>query len=173
MINFDKEEVKSNITVENIFEILNDFGADPQYTSFGIIAATICHNSPGEGSKKLYYYTNSSLFQCYTSCGYFDIFELIIKVQSIQFGIDFDLNDAIRWIANRLGINGEYVDDEEDSLNDWKFINQYERVEKKEQQTIPVLKEYNDNVINNFNYNVSIGPWLNEGISKEAMKKLG
>ena len=76
MINYDKSEIREQLNIENIFELLQEWGGDPEYTSFGIISATICHNEPGEGSHKLYYYLNSGLFQCYTGCqGYFDVFE--------------------------------------------------------------------------------------------------
>lgn len=85
MIIYNKQEIKDQLTIENIFELVQDFGGDPEYTSFGIVCHTICHNPPGVGSKKLYYYKNSGLFRCYTQCGdYFDPFELVIKVMAIQ-----------------------------------------------------------------------------------------
>lgn len=86
MISYDKQKIKEQITIEDVFQLLNDFGGDPVYTSFGIISATICHNMPGEGSPKLYYYSNSTLFHCYTGCEEpsFDLFQLVIKVMKIQ-----------------------------------------------------------------------------------------
>ena len=75
MIVFDKNEIKEALTVDNTFELLVDFGGDPEYSSFGILCSTICHNPPGEGSRKLYFYDNSNLFRCYTGCdSYFDAF---------------------------------------------------------------------------------------------------
>ena len=62
MINYDKTEIKNSLELENIFELLQEWGGDPEYTSFGILSSTICHNLPGEGSIKLYFYTNSGLF---------------------------------------------------------------------------------------------------------------
>ena len=56
MITFDKREIKEALSLENIYELLVEFGGEPEYSSFGILACTICHNPPGEGSKKLYYY---------------------------------------------------------------------------------------------------------------------
>ena len=58
MINFDKQEIKKQISLDQVFELLQDWGGDPEYTGFGILSATICHNPPGEGSRKLYYYDN-------------------------------------------------------------------------------------------------------------------
>ena len=80
MLIFDKNEIKDSLSIENIFELLTDFGGEPEYSNFGILCSTICHNPPGEGSRKLYYYSNSNLLRCDTDCDrYFDIFELVIK----------------------------------------------------------------------------------------------
>ena len=87
MIVFDKNEIKEALTTENIFELLVDFGGDPEYSSFGILCSTICHNPPGEGSRKLYFYDNSHLFRCYTGCdSYFDIFEMVVKLSAEVVG---------------------------------------------------------------------------------------
>ena len=104
---YDKKEVKDSLTTDDIFELLTEWGGEPEYTNFGIISATICHNKPGDGSHKLYYYSNSTLFRCYTECDdSFDIFELAIKVMRIQKGKEFNLNDAVRYIAFHFGISG-------------------------------------------------------------------
>ena len=67
MINYDKNEIRESLTTDNIFELLTDWGGEPQYTAFGIISQTIDHNEPGVGSRKLYYYENSGLFTSYTA----------------------------------------------------------------------------------------------------------
>ena len=106
MINFDKSEIKKQITTEQVFELLLDWNGEPEYTSFGIVSRTICHNVAGEGSRKLYFYSDSQLFYCYTGgCAEpsFDIFELAIKVAKIQEGKTLDLNDAVRALAYRFG----------------------------------------------------------------------
>lgn len=115
MINFDKSKIREQLTLENIYDLINDFGGDPQYTDFGILSSTICHNHPGEGSRKLYFYDNTGLFRCYTGCSdpTFDPFELVIKVFQIQYDKDIDLNDAIRYVAAKFGIAGDYVFEEE------------------------------------------------------------
>ncbi len=68
MLVYDKGTIKDALTIENVFELLQEFGGDPEFADFGILCHTICHNPPGEGSKKLYYYSNSGLFKCYTGC---------------------------------------------------------------------------------------------------------
>lgn len=175
MINFDKQEIKKQITLEQVFELLNDWGGDPQYTSFGILSSTICHNPPGQGSRKLYYYNNDDggLFHCYTGCAEptFDIFDLAIRVAEIQEHKKFDLNDAIRALAYRFNII-DYIDEvKEEQLEDWKVFNRYDRIKDIEIKNYDVvLKEYDKNILSRFNYNVKIEPWLMEGISQETIQ---
>ena len=176
MINYDKTEIKNSLELENIFELLQEWGGDPEYTSFGILSSTICHNLPGEGSRKLYFYTNSGLFQCYTGCqGYFDIFELVRKIAEIQWNEELDLNDAVRWIARRFGISGIEEDDGKSSndIEDWKLLANYERIQTIEPKgRIDITsKEYDSSILDRLNYSLKISPWLKEGISQDALKQ--
>ena len=115
MIVFDKTEIKNALSTDDIYNFLQEWGGDPIYTEFGLLSATICHNKPGEGSKKLYFYENSKLFHCYTGCENpsFDIFELTIKIFDIQHGRKMDLNDAVRFIAAKHGYGGRQVTEDE------------------------------------------------------------
>jgi hypothetical protein len=173
MINYDKAEVRQALNIDNIFQLLEEWGGEPEFTNFGIISTTICHNRPGEGSRKLYYYSNTDLFQCYTGCDdpSFDIFGLMIKVHKNQKSMDLDLNDAIRYIAFKFGIVGNKV--EEDTINsvlDWQVLNNYERIENITIKDYHItLKEYEPTILDRLNYSVRLAPWLNEGISQEAM----
>jgi hypothetical protein len=169
LTDFNKDKVKEQLSLENIFDVISDFGGDPQYTDFGILSTTICHNPAGEGSRKLYYYSNSGLFQCFTNCGSFDIFELVIKVFSIQYDKEIDLNAAIRYIAAKFGIAGEYVV-EDDSTEDWRIFESYSRIQEIETKDYNVqLKEYDSDILNNLNYSIILQPWLEEGISQEVI----
>lgn len=171
MIDYNKSEIKESLSVDDIFSLLQEWGADPEMTDFGIIATTICHNNAGEGSKKLYFYENSNLFRCYTGCdATFDIFELTIKVMNIQNHQEWGLNDAVRFIARRFGIAGTEIDNEDEKLDDWTFINNYNRIQDISPKDFNVvLKEYDISILKRFNYNVKIGPWLKEDISQEVL----
>ena len=48
---YDKSEIREQLTIDDIFQLLTEWGGEPEYTSFGIISTTICHNAPGEGSQ--------------------------------------------------------------------------------------------------------------------------
>ena len=172
MINFDKSKIREQLTLENIYDLINDFGGDPQYTDFGILSSTICHNHPGEGSRKLYFYDNTGLFRCYTGCSdpTFDPFQLVIKVFQIQYDKDIDLNDAVRYVAAKFGIAGDYVLEDEDSGEDWKIFDSYTRVQEIESKDYHAeLKEYDNSILNNLNYEVQLLPWLKEGMTQEVL----
>ena len=172
MLVFDKAKIREALTDENVFDLLQEWGGDPSRDTFGYVSATICHNPPGEGSRKLYYYENTGLFRCYTGCDcYFDIFELTAKVAQIQWHKEFDLNDAVRWIAQRFGFSGDHEDRPEDEdLDDWKYLANYERIQDiVVKDNSIVLKEYEPEILTRFNYNVKITPWLREGITQAAL----
>lgn len=171
MIDYNKSNVRNSLTIDNIFSLLESWGGEPQRTNFGIVSATICHNPIGEGSRKLYFYENSGLFICYSGCAEnsFDIFQLFIKVMKNQHGKEYDLNGAVRWIAQKFGISGIKKEDESD-LEDWKILANYDRIQEISiQPNQVILKEYDKQILSNFNYNVRLTPWLNEGITQETL----
>ena len=174
MIVFDKSEIRNALSTENIFDLLQEWGGDPMYTDFGLLSTTICHNTPGEGSKKLYFYENSKLFYCYTGCdSSFDIFELTIKVFSIQHNKTMDLNDAVRYIAARMGIAGRLEDaPDTDKLIDWDILSNYDRIQSIELNNNKqiILKEYDDDILSRFNYQLKLTPWLQEDITQEVIE---
>lgn len=172
MLVFDKLKIREALTDENVFDLLQEWGGDPSYDTYGYVSTTICHNPPGEGSRKLYYYTNTGLFRCYTGCdSYFDIFELVAKVAKIQWDKDFDLNDAVRWVAQKFGFSGDHEDRPEDEdLDDWKYLANYERIQDISLKDNSVLlKTYENDILDRFNYKVKISPWLREGITQAAL----
>ena len=174
MIVFDKSEIRQALGLENIYDLLIEWGGDPEYTEFGILSSTICHNPPGEGSRKLYFYENTGLFRCYTGCdSAFDIFELCSKVMKIQYDEEFDLNDSVLWVARRFGLSGMIKDDDMGkTLDDWKILSNYSRIQEIEiKNNKIILKDYDDSILNRLNYNIKIVPWLDEGISQEVIDK--
>lgn len=174
MLVYDKLKIREALTSENIYDLIQEFGGDPSREVFGFLSATICHNPPGEGSRKLYYYENTGLFKCFTGCDeYFDPFQLVIKVAKIQWGKEFDLNDAVRWIAQKFGFSGEHENRPEDEeLDDWKYLANYERIQDIElKDNSIILKEYDKSILDRFNYDVKIGPWLREGITQVAIEQ--
>ena len=172
-LSYDKDKIKEQITKEDIYTFLNDWGGEPEYTDFGIISNNICHNKPNDSSRKLYYYDNSNLFYCYTGgCDNpsFDIFDLVIKVVRIQLGKEFDLNTAVRYFAAQNGMSGEYLEEETSKLLDWEYFSKMEELSNIQVGSFSSsLKVYDDNILKNLNYELQLTPWLDEGISAEAL----
>lgn len=172
MKNYDKSEIRESLSLEDIFDLLTEWGGDPEYISAGILCSTICHNPPGEGSRKLYFYENSGLFKCYTDCDCtFDIFELTMKVALIQSNRQMDLNDAVRYIAYKFNIAVEDVDTNEIGLSDWQYLNNYDKINDIERKDFNVyLKAYDNTIVKNFcKCGCRLTPWLNEDISEESL----
>ena len=173
MIDYDKLKIREQLTIDNIFDLLQEWGGEPEYTSFGLLCSTICHNPPGAGSRKLYYYENSDLFKCYTDCDCsFDIFELTAKVALIQSNREMDLNDAVRYIAYRFNLAGDEIQDEDVGLLDWQYLNNYDKInEKTEIRNQEVrLKIYDKSIAKNFcRCGCRLSPWLKEGITQDAI----
>lgn len=172
----DKNEIKSKITTEQIEDIVRDFGGDPRQAPFGFVAATICHNHPGEGSHKLYYYENTKLFRCYTGCdATFDIFELVCKIHNLRKTGDqeWTMPNGIRYVCSKCGIEGSYGENEEDSfggLADQGIFDKYDRrVKENEPRKDVNIPTYDAAILDRLAY-PRIGNWIDEGITPEVLK---
>lgn len=172
MYDYDQNIIKNNLKISDIFLLLSDFGGNPEYKKDKniIVSDTICHNLPGLGSHKLYYYDNTKLFRCYTDCANaFDIFELYIKVKKIQEDKEIALPQAVYYIAKKFGFEKNISNDDEKNLEDWELFNNYDRIEEIKVDVIDVtLKQYNKNILNNFQKRIIL-PWLREGITQNVM----
>ena len=162
------ENIKNNLTIEQVKDLLYAIGGDPIVKEDLIIARTVCHN--GE-SHKLYYYDNTKLFRCYTECSdIFDIYELIIKIKKIN-NEEINLYQAINYIISffNLTVSANNFLQNDNEPNEWTILNKYEEnnlIEKQEK-----IVEYNffDDKILKFLPKPKIPMWLNEGISQAAM----
>lgn len=168
---YDKDKLKESLELEQVYDLLELWGGEPEYTDNGLIAQTICHNRPGEGSRKLYYYQNTRLFHCYTGCidPSFDCFDLAIKIAKIQKNENWELFDAMDYIAHYFGLEGEEPEKEEEKLEDWEIFKRHVIVSKEESGFIQ-LKEYNPVILTRFSYPRIIS-WEREGILPEVSRK--
>lgn len=142
------ENIKNNLTIEQITDLLMTLGADPIVKGELIMCRTICH---GGDSHKLYYYDNTKLFRCYTECSdTFDVFELIVKIQT-QGGGKYSLPQALRYVCNYFNIELENKNfqEEDNSLQDWKIFNRYKKINNKEKEEVKKveIKIYDKKII--------------------------
>ena len=190
---FDKDEVKNNLTIEQIFELVAELGGEPVMSGSGnfFTAKTICHNVLGEGSRKLYYYDNTKLFQCYTDCaGSFDIFELVTKVKNIneerkiaytregqKVSRAWQLYDAINFVAIYFGIESSLEEDFENiqyKLPDWDIFSKYDKRQKSvgTPKQIVELNIYDDKILE-YLPKPRILAWEREGMKNEVLQSRG
>lgn len=176
---YDKDKIKEELTIEQVFNFCAEMGAEPRVESGGnvLIMRTVCHNHPGQGSRKLYYYNNSHLFKCYTECSpdTFDIFQLYINIQKTA-GNNIELPHAVYFVASFFGIaanDNKNFSDNDENLEDWKILENYHRIESVENKEKKVeLKIYDEKILNNYPF-VRYKNWEKEGISPEIMKARG
>lgn len=163
---YDKEQVKDSLTIDDVFDILEELGAEPQYQKDNtLICKTICHNHGDDiydASHKLYYYSDNSMFHCYTHCGAFDIFELIQKVK----GVDFD--SAIFYVVNFFNLNWKLSSDYDNSI-DLKILENWANLEnlKVEHEKVH-FPEIDPHILDNYP-RPRISEWEKEFISKEVI----
>ena len=178
---YNKDEIKNNLTNEQIIDFLNDFHAEPEERNGVIVARTVCHNNCGCGSHKLYYYPNTTLFKCYTDCGTtFDIFELAQKILSREQpksrdNGEWNLPESIDYVARKFGYAPNYqtFENKVDIEDDLKLLDKYERINDININTQEVeLKEYDGNFLAHLPH-PTISTWIKEGITKEVMQQHG
>lgn len=163
-MSLDKDKIKESLTDEEIKLILHSLGSkDPiegnQYQ-------TVCH---GGEKHKLYYYEESKMFHCYTSCSEnMDIYEVVIRSHS-EKGITLTFYQAIQYVANKTGKHYRTDNSKGNQVNhlvdDWNWMN---RLKKKEKinPDIPVVSENILDVLINLPHEI----WLKE-ISYETLMK--
>lgn len=178
---YDKDEIKQNLTIEQVEEVLMDFDAEPTMMGNVLVAKTVCHNRCGCGSHKLYYYPNTNLFKCYTDCAEtFDIFELTRKVMSREHpkareDSEWNLPEAIEYIAQKFGYTAQKnsFDNPIEIQEDLKLFEKYDRIKNIDINTQVVeLKEYDDTFLKHLPHPI-IWNWIKEGITQKVIEHHG
>lgn len=175
MLKYNKDSLKENLTIEEVFDLVSELGGEPTMGSNFFTARTICH---GGDSHKLYYYSNTHLFHCYTGCGdaSFDIYDLVLRVNKVAGIKNFSLPKAIIFVAKYFGFSSDTFDfeDNQETIEDWKIINNFKRnkEEKIQNKKIVELKIYNNDILKYMPHPLIL-PWIKEGITFEIMQSKG
>ena len=174
---YDKDTLKENLTIEEVFDLVSELGGEPILKDNCIICKTICHNSDlTDASHKLYYYSNTHLFHCYTGCGdaSFDIYDLVLRVNKTAGIQNFSLPRAIAFVARYFGYTAETFnfEDNQEASEDWQIINNFKRNKEKNQPQIVELKTY-DNKVLRYLPHPHIIPWEAEEITFNIMESRG
>lgn len=156
------QEIIEQLDDERVKQLLDSLDIPYEDKGDYILMPTICHNpNPDEASNKLYYYKNTHIFQCYTSCGAMSIFSFLKNFYETR-GIDYN------WYTDiyELILGCSYFSEDSVSYDTYHSIrNEYEQ--KKIRRELP---SYPEGILNIFIKYYPI-EWLNDGISKEAMDK--
>ena len=160
---YDKDAIKNNLTIEQVRDLIAELGGEPQLQHEVLLCKTICH---GGDSHKLYYYDNTKLCRCYTGCAEptFDIFELVRKVKSRELDCDYQLPQAIQYVAQYFGYApSEKINETPTSIDaDLQYLENYDRISNIEISTqIVELKTYNCDFLKNLPH-PKIHAWIKE-----------
>lgn len=189
MYRYDKDEIKQNLTIEQVLDFVAELGGEPIMHNNFFTAKTICH---GGEAHKLYYYENTHLFRCYTECdSTFDIFELVVKIKTnngekkkvsqqtnegrVLINRDWNLYDAVEYVAFYFGISADAGDffEIQGQLQDWNILTDYEKNNQIQlEQQIVELEVFDDSILKYFP-RPHISPWEEEGIKYEVLLNRG
>lgn len=165
-----REQYNRAYSAPEIIKLVTALGSDsPRATPSGdLIFQTICHNPPHEGSYKLFYYSQSGLFHCYTQCGdTFDIYELIQRAKHCRF------HEALDFISHVLGITfGQRIGFEQKITDDWEVFERYSRMLGLTQEP-SVIPTYDVLPKSLLNYYPQVYPleWQRDWITPEACSR--
>ena len=188
-MNYNKDKIKNSLSIEKVYDLISELGGEPIMNKGYFTCQTICHNHPGEGSHKLYYYDNTKLFRCYTECepATFDLFELVCKIKNIakEYKIQYDedgkeffrpwtLYDAIQFVAIYYGFEAEKENffKKRIELQDWEVLNKYKENNLNKQTQIIEHHIYDDKILK-YLPRPHIEEWEQEGIKYDIMIKYG
>ena len=169
----DKDIIRNLVDEDKLIEIMQELGSNrPIYRNGALVCETLCHNHPGEGSHKLYYYPNTKLFKCYTNCGEaFDIFQLIINAFKLA-GQELAMYEAVKWVYNRTGGADFAHKTVQQKSQDWDILARYQQIRATQSMQRQELNEYPKSILNNLPFFV-IDDWQQEGISVRTMQSFG
>lgn len=158
----DANEIKNNLSENDIFSFLQDLGGEPYKQGNSIISRTICHNLPHDGSYKLYYDNDKKYWHCFTECSCsFDIFSLVEKIKGINF------KESFKFVKDYFG----FMDNEEPlDYNESIDMSFFDKFNKKEKHID--LPKVDEKVLNVFNDSYHIS-WVKDNIMPSSMRRFG
>lgn len=159
------KEVILQLTEDDVIIVMESLGSSyPKFLKPGVLAfQTICHNGPGNGSFKLYYYTQSKKFFCYTHChSLSNIYNVVMNVHECSF------YEAFKYVCSILNINITLntLKAGFEEKTDLEFLNRFKVVPTISEDEL-IIKDAD--VLNDF-WSLYHNSWIDEHISIEVMK---
>ena len=157
----DRDELINLITTEDIIEILKDLGSNNYKLDDkgNIYFNTVCHNGD---SNKLYYFSDTKFFQCFTCCGSLSLFDVVMSAKGIDFIESYNYICNFKGISRfkklKIGLQKREIQNKD--LDFLKF-----HLYKKENRIIQ-LPTYDKYILNMFDDYIPLS-WYTEGINDE------
>lgn len=157
------EEIIRNLSSEKVIKLMTQLGADRYEEKEGyIIFPTICHNTDSaDASMKLYFYKDTKLFFCYTSCGGQSIFSFL-KHYYEERQIEYDWYHDVYEVAEKCSTYSNF-----ENFTVKKYETRRDRYKHRKPLELSTISE---GVLSVF-IKTYPAEWLQEGITKEAMDK--
>lgn len=157
------QEIIENLKDEDVFNLLEKLGGEPINKQDYILSKTICHHSDDEEcNHKLYYYKNSHMFYCYSSCGAQSIFKLLhhyYDTRQIEYNWYNDIFQVVLNCSNSLILNNS---------NPQAYKSQRDAYAP--QKARRVLPAYPPGLLDVYTKYYPV-EWLNDSITRETMDK--
>lgn len=165
----DKEQLLELMTIEDIIDLMSSFGSNyPLLDQQGnYMFNTICHNGAGQGSHKLWYYTESKSFFCFSECGAMNIIDLTMKMLNMTF------KEAFLYLCQYKGVSAYQVVEhrgfgrESVENEDFEFLDHYLMTTDLNPVELTVYDPY---VLQLF-HPYYPDSWYDEGITPETAEK--
>lgn len=164
----DSNKVKDMLTTEDIVKLCTSLqGYETNlYDSHGnpIFNTFICH---GGDSEKLYYFTDSKKFFCFTCNSSYDVFELVRRAKGLE-----TFKEAYKYVVNFFKLRDFFDDDEEEEklTSDWDIFQKIQDYSQEVSVEPEQLQPIQENLLEYFYPLAAPEEWLKEGISAKIMR---
>ena len=169
MATVDKEQLLELMTIEDIIDLMLSFGSNHPITDQqgNYVFNTICHNGAGQGSHKLWYYTESKSFFCFSECGVMNIIDLTMKMLNLTFKEAFLYLCQYKGVSAYQAVEHRGFGRESVENEDFEFLNHH--LTTIQNQTVE-LTTYDESVLQLFHLCYP-DVWYDEGITPESAEK--
>lgn len=158
----DAKIFQEQLTMQDVYSLLEHLGASPQETKRNVInATTVCHNHDGTGGHNLRYYEESHSFNCFSSCSHMSIYDLVGKT------LDMEFYDSFKYVLSFFNQSVYDMDYQEKS-----YVNDIDLsfFDRKAESEVVTLNELDEKVLNPY-YDMYYQGWIDEGITPKTMAK--
>ena len=128
------QDLLDTISTEDVIKLMEDLDCGHYIKDDDTVRfKTICH---GGNKHKLYYYTESKTFFCYSECGSLSLFNFLMQmynwefIEAFNFLIKFKGLSTSKSLKKHKGFKryGTF------KCSDWEFLNRYTKEKKTENQ---------------------------------------